>query len=75
MKKSAKFPEAAQSQIEGCGFAVEDAKDLAQQFLKLENPEYYQNAVESTKKWVNSNLGAADRIIEKVSQMSLRHER
>ena len=75
VKKSAKFPEAAQSQIEGCGFAVEDAKDLAQQFLKLENPEYYQNAVESTKKWVNSNLGAADRIIEKVSQMSLRHER
>ncbi|WP_111670781.1 3-deoxy-D-manno-octulosonic acid transferase [Algoriphagus litoralis] len=71
VKKDSKFPEAAQSQIEGCGFSVEDEKALFQQFLKLENPENYQNAVEATKKWVKSNLGAADRIIEKVSQMSL----
>lgn len=70
VKKSAKFPEAVQSQAEGCGFSVEDVETLVQQFSKLENEEYYQNAVISTKKWVNSNLGAADRIIAKVSQLT-----
>ncbi len=72
VKKSSKFPEAAQSELEGCGFSIENAESLAEQFSKLENAEYYQNAVESTKKWVKSNLGAADRIIEKVSQLSLK---
>jgi 3-deoxy-D-manno-octulosonic-acid transferase len=70
VKKASKFPEAAQSQAEGCGFSVEDVETLEKQFLKLENPDYYQKAVNFTKKWVNSNLGAADRIIAKVSLLT-----
>jgi 3-deoxy-D-manno-octulosonic-acid transferase len=70
VKKASKFPEAEQSQAEGCGFSVEDVETLEKQFLKLENPDYYKKAVNSTKKWVNSNLGAADRITAKVSQLT-----
>jgi 3-deoxy-D-manno-octulosonic-acid transferase len=70
VKRSSKFPEAAQSELEGCGFSVENAESLAEQFAKLENADIYQNAVYSTQKWVKSNLGAADRIIEKVGQLN-----
>lgn len=70
VKNPSKFPEAAQSELEGCGFSVENAKSLAEQFGKLENEDIYQESVYSTQKWVKSNLGAADRIIEKVGQLN-----
>lgn len=70
VKNPSKFPEVAQSELEDCGFSVENAESLAMQFAKLENADFYQKAVYSTQNWVKSNLGAADRIIEKVSQLS-----
>lgn len=63
VKKAGKFPEAAQSQLEGCGFEVSTVKELGQIFEKLEVDEFYQKATDSAKKWVNLNLGAADRIV------------
>ena len=63
VKKSGKFPEAAQSQLEGCGFEVKTAEDLRQVFENLEKEDFYQEATDSAKNWVNLNLGAADRIV------------
>jgi 3-deoxy-D-manno-octulosonic-acid transferase len=71
VKIPSKFPEAAQSEIEGCGFSVENEESLMECFAKLENVDFYQKAADSAKNWVKSNLGAAERIIEKVSQLSL----
>lgn len=70
VKKASKFPEAAESELEGCGFAVADEISLAENFAKLENSEFYQKAVDSAQNWVKSNLGAADRIIEKVNELT-----
>lgn len=70
VKNLSKFPEATQSELEGCGFSVENEESLAQHFAKLENEHFYQKAVNSTQIWVKSNLGASDRIVEKVSQLS-----
>lgn len=69
VKKASKFPEAAQSVQEGCGFSVTDEKSLLEIFEKLENPDFYNKSVDSAQNWVKSNLGAADRIIEKVAQL------
>jgi 3-deoxy-D-manno-octulosonic-acid transferase len=72
VKKVSKFPEAEQSELEGCGFSVENQESLAAQFANLENMDFYQIAVYSTQNWVKSNLGAADRIVEKVGQLNLK---
>lgn len=66
VKKAGKFPEALQSQQQGCGFEVKDEAELKAIFDQLENEEPYQKAVKSAKNWVEMNLGAADRIINKV---------
>jgi 3-deoxy-D-manno-octulosonic-acid transferase len=66
VKKVSKFPEAAQSQQEGCGFSVEDQASLFETVEKLEDPEFYAKAVHMAQKWVSTNLGAADRIVEKI---------
>jgi len=71
VKNASKFPEAEQSELEGCGFSVENEESLAEQFSRLENPVIYQKAVLSTQNWVNSNLGAAEHIVEKVKQFSI----
>lgn len=71
VKNASKFPEAEQSELEGCGFSVENEESLAEQFARLENPVIYQKAVLSTQNWVNSNLGAAERIVEKIGQFSI----
>ncbi|WP_233553681.1 3-deoxy-D-manno-octulosonic acid transferase [Algoriphagus lacus] len=71
VKREVKFPEAAQSIQEGCGFSVEDEKSLFEIFEKLETPDFYEKSVDSAQKWVKSNLGAADRILEKVSELGL----
>lgn len=70
VKNASKFPEAAQSEFEGCGFSVENEDALMDCFAKLENVDFYQKAVYSAQNWVKSNLGASDRIIEKVIQVS-----
>lgn len=66
VKKASKFPEAEQSELEGCGFSVSNEKELFEQFKRLEDLDFYEKAVYSARKWVKSNLGAADRIIEKI---------
>ena len=69
VKNVSKFPEAAQSDSEGCGFSVADEKSLLDQFKKLEKADFYEKAVISALNWVKSNLGAADRILKKVDQL------
>lgn len=69
VKKASKFPEAEQSVQEGCGFSVADEKSLLEIFEKLENPDFYNKSVESAQNWVKSNLGAANRIVDKVAEL------
>ncbi len=66
VKKESKFPEAAQSQLEGCGFAVSDQSTLFEVFEMLEDSAFYTKTVHSAQHWVASNVGAADRIVEKI---------
>jgi 3-deoxy-D-manno-octulosonic-acid transferase len=66
-RRASKFPEAAQSQAEGCGFAVADAKELQEVVAKLEQPEFYSQSVVAAQRWVKANLGAATRIAEHLS--------
>ena len=63
-RSASKFPEAAQSQVEGCGFAVTDSAELQEWVHKLEQPEFYAISVASAQRWVKANLGAADRILD-----------
>lgn len=63
VKRANKFPEASQAQQEGCGFSVENEHQLGEVFSELEKEHSYQKAVKSAKNWVNSNLGAADRVV------------
>jgi 3-deoxy-D-manno-octulosonic-acid transferase len=69
VKKIGKFPEAAQSELEGCGFSVADETALVEIFEKLEDPDFYTNSVNCAQNWVKSNLGASDRIVSKVFQL------
>jgi 3-deoxy-D-manno-octulosonic-acid transferase len=66
VKNPGKFPEAEQSQKEGCGFEIESEKELLAIVEKLENEDFYQNSAISAQNWVKSNLGAADRILESI---------
>jgi 3-deoxy-D-manno-octulosonic-acid transferase len=75
VKKATKFPEAEQSEREGCGFSVPDESSLRSVFERLETVEFYNKSVESAQNWVTSNLGAADRVVEKVIQLSAENER
>ena len=65
--RASKFPEAAQSQAEGCGFAVANAKELQEVVAKLEQPEFYSQSVVAAQHWVKANLGAAIQITEHLS--------
>lgn len=71
LRKSEKFPEAAQSQREGCGFEVENGEALQAVFERLEQEDFYTKSSESAQYWVKSNLGAAKKIIEKVNKLML----
>lgn len=66
VRKESKFPEAIQAQKEGCGFSVKDTDDLRTVFQVLEHEESYEKAVDSAKNWVNSNLGAANAIVDSI---------
>ncbi len=67
--KRAKFPESAESQKNGCGFEVEDVASLKLVFEKLEQVNFYQQSTIAAKKWVEMNLGAAGKIINKVEEL------
>ncbi|MFC5626059.1 3-deoxy-D-manno-octulosonic acid transferase [Algoriphagus winogradskyi] len=69
LSKVDKFPEAAESQAKGCGFEVSDAESLSLVFEKLEQPEFYQESVKSAQQWLDMNIGAAAKIIEKVEKL------
>ena len=63
-RSASKFPEAAQSQVEGCGFAVSSFSELQECVTNLEQPEFYKKSAASAQHWVKANLGAADRILD-----------
>lgn len=63
LRRASKFPEAAQSQVEGCGFAVANAQELQEVVAKLEQSEFYFQSVAAAHRWVKANLGAATRIV------------
>ncbi len=69
LKKTAKFPESAESQKYGCGFEVSDPASLILIFEKLEQPEFYQDSRDSALKWVEMNIGAAEKILNKVERL------
>uniref|UniRef100_UPI0040479077 3-deoxy-D-manno-octulosonic acid transferase n=1 Tax=Algoriphagus sp. TaxID=1872435 RepID=UPI0040479077 len=62
-----KFPEAEQSQVAGCGFAVKNTNELHDVVTRLDQPEFYTQSVAAAHQWVNSNLGAAARIVEQLT--------
>ena len=66
-RQASKFPEATQSQAEGCGYSVTNTKELQAVVVKLEQPEFYSRAVAAAEHWVKANLGAATRITEHLS--------
>jgi 3-deoxy-D-manno-octulosonic-acid transferase len=66
VKSENKFPEAKQAQLEGCGFSVIDIDQVKAIFTELDSKESYQKAADSAKSWVNSNLGAAERIVASI---------
>lgn len=70
VRRASRFPEAQQSVEEGCGFAVTDERSLVEIFEELEQADFYLKSVNSAQKWVKSNLGAADRILSKIAQIS-----
>jgi len=67
LKKESKFPEAAQSQEQGCGFEVVDVEDLNSVFENLQDSDYYKKSKDSALAWVEANRGAAVKIISKIS--------
>jgi 3-deoxy-D-manno-octulosonic-acid transferase len=69
VKKIGKFPEAAQSELEGCGFSVADETALMAIFEKLEESDFYTKSVDCAQNWVKSNLGASDRIVSTIFQL------
>ncbi len=68
LRRASKFPEAAQSQVEGCGFAVANAQELQEVVAKLEKTEFYSQSVAAAQNWVKANLGAATRITNHLSR-------
>ena len=62
-RRASKFPEAAQSQAEGCGFAVSSFAELKECVHQLEQPEFYKKSTAAAQHWVKANLGAAARIL------------
>lgn len=66
LKNPSKFPEAAQSVRENCGFSVKDKEELQLTFNKLKDGNYYDESKLAAKNWVESNLGAARKIVDEV---------
>ena len=63
VRRRSKFPEAAQSQAEGCGVEVSNFDELRAAMDRLAQPEAYGKATDAAQTWVKANLGAAQRIV------------
>ncbi len=70
LKKPEKFPEAQEAIQQGCGFEVAGFGDLKGVFEELKVIEKYQKSCNSAQKWVKANLGAANKIIAEVEQIT-----
>lgn len=71
VRRQSKFPEASQSQVEGCGFEVSDVDQLLATVDRLAEPEAYQKATNAAQTWVQANLGAASRILAHLKSSQL----
>lgn len=69
LENAAKFPESEDSKKNGCGFEVRDEQSLKSIFKKLEQPEFYQQSADSAQNWMETNIGAASKIINKVEKL------
>lgn len=69
LKKQAKFPEANESQLNRCGFEVCSVQEIEAVYFKLQQEEFYKESVLASQKWVNSNVGAAQRVVDGVEKM------
>jgi 3-deoxy-D-manno-octulosonic-acid transferase len=63
VRRQSKFPEASQSQAEGCGVEVSNFDELRAAMDRLAQPEAYAKATDVAETWVKANLGAAQRIV------------
>jgi 3-deoxy-D-manno-octulosonic-acid transferase len=63
VRRKSKFPEAAQSQAEGCGVEVSNFDELRAAMDRLAQPEAYRKATDAAQTWVKANLGAAQHIV------------
>lgn len=66
-RRASKFPEAAQSEVEGCGFAITNSNELQAVVTRLEQKEFYSQSAAAAQHWVKANLGAASRIADHIS--------
>ncbi|MCS5490515.1 3-deoxy-D-manno-octulosonic acid transferase [Algoriphagus limi] len=64
VKKAGKFPEALEAIEKGCGFEVKDQKELAGVFERLSSLDFHSHSQKAARDWVQSNLGAAEKIYE-----------
>lgn len=66
LKRKEKFPEAEQSKQEGCGFEVNDSAELSNILKSLEDPKTYVESKEAANRWLETNQGASERILNEV---------
>ncbi|MDF2156924.1 glycosyltransferase N-terminal domain-containing protein [Algoriphagus sp. CAU 1675] len=64
VRRVSKFPEAVESVEMGCGFEVGTFEELNSIFGMLEQEENYLLAKNAAENWVQSNLGAAKKIVD-----------
>jgi len=69
VKKQAKFPEASQSQFNGCGFEVGTVLEIERIYQKLQKEEHYNQCITAAQSWVEANVGASKRIVDGVEKM------
>jgi len=66
LKRREKFPEAAQSKQEGCGFEVGNSAEFKRLVQVLEDKGTYAKCQYAAEKWLEANRGASDRIIKEI---------
>ncbi|GMQ31250.1 3-deoxy-D-manno-octulosonic acid transferase [Algoriphagus confluentis] len=69
VKKASKFPEAEESEKQGCGFSVTGPEDLREIFQRLQVSDFHQKAQDAAQSWVASNQGAAKKIVSKIKEL------
>ena len=70
VKKASKFPEAEESEKQGCGFSVSNKEELKWIFAQLQEPDFHKKAQEAANSWVTSNQGAAKKIVSKIEEIT-----